>query len=950
MADDRLELVASVKNLTRGPIADIARSMRALAADTKIGHQQGATFAKEHALALTNLRRQVVESGTAVRCVLAPALGTLGIASLSAAGGIAAIVASIKGFSESARHLTFLSRQTQLSVNQLRVLEELAGRIGSSAEAMDSGLATFGTHMQRLGRSAQGFRIELRELNEAALGLKINPRTSGIDELAQSLQGLDRDKQLEKVLNFALKFKDIDVRQKMLQIFGLPRELANVADAEELQKQLDRIKKIFTPTTAGELAGGRAFANAMDDIAASLKNIRDSLGGELAGDLAKVADSITNFGIGHHEEVAAGIKSFARDVRDIVAAAGAAAREVLAIGDALNKLAHLQPIDLSSLIDFEGISKHFDEFIATWQHRWQAFKEFLQPPAAAPAPGSPRSTEISPERVMPRGGALFDRDRLGGGGALFQRQNFVQPEGGAPSLVKASYQEGALSPARSEAMRAMSEAVEKGVYDGLTDFARGTPGGAGGGGGGGGAGAGMSAIRANFAPGGGGGFGGGGGGPGGAAQPAGEPTSDGGAGTGGGPSSSPMGTLAGKPQGVTSIGGAGAGASGGAMRLMRGLVSRGWSPEAAAMMAGNVKAESNFNTGTVGDHGTSFGLAQWHNERARARMAAAKSAGKDWKDWDFQVEHLNKEWRGKFGDKSVASHDFGALSQQGRKFEGYSTNTFGARVAGAHRYLQQFSAGGGEAGKAPHFNLGDIRKSVMGSGGGVKDGAGGALPADILAKAQEAALAGGGPAVKKFMAANGYPNHGEAWCGEFAASVVHAAGGQPPAHPQVASNWRNWGTATNSPQPGDVAVRRTARTGSTGSHVTFVEKVDPKTGTFVGLGGNQGRFESTFRTGQYDFRHGETAKAAAQAKELHGAALRDHFGHRSRKHADLLGHAREAGLVGQPMQHKVTGSAHLTVDVNAPHGTQARMKSLEGMFTDAKINRGYNMPRASENS
>jgi Phage tail lysozyme len=33
------------------------------------------------------------------------------------------------------------------------------------------------------------------------------------------------------------------------------------------------------------------------------------------------------------------------------------------------------------------------------------------------------------------------------------------------------------------------------------------------------------------------------------------------------------------------------------------------------MMAGNVKAESNFNPNEVGDHGTSFGLAQWHNDR-----------------------------------------------------------------------------------------------------------------------------------------------------------------------------------------------------------------------------------------------------------------------------------------------------------------------------------------------
>jgi hypothetical protein len=41
MADDRLELIASVKNLTSGPLKDIQRSMRALAADTTASHKLG---------------------------------------------------------------------------------------------------------------------------------------------------------------------------------------------------------------------------------------------------------------------------------------------------------------------------------------------------------------------------------------------------------------------------------------------------------------------------------------------------------------------------------------------------------------------------------------------------------------------------------------------------------------------------------------------------------------------------------------------------------------------------------------------------------------------------------------------------------------------------------------------------------------------------------------------
>lgn len=51
MADDKLELIASVKNLTSGPIRDIQRSLRALAADSKAAHRLGISQAKSYALA-----------------------------------------------------------------------------------------------------------------------------------------------------------------------------------------------------------------------------------------------------------------------------------------------------------------------------------------------------------------------------------------------------------------------------------------------------------------------------------------------------------------------------------------------------------------------------------------------------------------------------------------------------------------------------------------------------------------------------------------------------------------------------------------------------------------------------------------------------------------------------------------------------------------------------------
>jgi uncharacterized protein (TIGR02594 family) len=195
----------------------------------------------------------------------------------------------------------------------------------------------------------------------------------------------------------------------------------------------------------------------------------------------------------------------------------------------------------------------------------------------------------------------------------------------------------------------------------------------------------------------------------------------------------------------------------------------------------------------------------------------------------------------------------------------------GARGLGILAPGGGFSAGagtgGGGGGAAPGYG-GGAQPYGSDTGGKTGTGASGpagdpAVPSAILAQAQQVALTGGPGAVEKFMASQGYPKAGN-WCGEFAASVVKSVGGTPPKDPAIASNWRNYGVAVDTPQPGDIAVRRGPRTGSTGGHVTFVENVDPKTGRFTGLGGNQGAGpESSFRTSQYEFRRPAAAFADA---------------------------------------------------------------------------------------
>jgi hypothetical protein len=204
------------------------------------------------------------------------------------------------------------------------------------------------------------------------------------------------------------------------------------------------------------------------------------------------------------------------------------------------------------------------------------------------------------------------------------------------------------------------------------------------------------------------------------------------------------------------------------------------------------------------------------------------------------------------------------------------------------------------------------------STGGAAAAASGASapPGDVIKEAEKVAHLGPA-AVSQYMANAGYPKSG-AWCGEFAASVIKQAGGTPPANPQVASNWRNYGHQVDVPQPGDIAVRKpeyhgrlgTGRTGDTGSHVTIYQGPGEGKGTFTGEGGNQGAMiNPRMSLRQYDFFRGDALD----------------------KSSDVT----------------VTGKGELNVNVNAPPGTRTSA-SGEGLLKDTRVQQETQMTPASK--
>lgn len=77
------------------------------------------------------------------------------------------------------------------------------------------------------------------------------------------------------------------------------------------------------------------------------------------------------------------------------------------------------------------------------------------------------------------------------------------------------------------------------------------------------------------------------------------------------------------------------------------LLERGYTPEQAAGIVGNLMQESTprLNTAHVGDGGNSIGMGQWNGPRRHALLAYAREQGKDWRDLDTQIDFLDHELR-----------------------------------------------------------------------------------------------------------------------------------------------------------------------------------------------------------------------------------------------------------------------------------------------------------------
>ena len=77
--------------------------------------------------------------------------------------------------------------------------------------------------------------------------------------------------------------------------------------------------------------------------------------------------------------------------------------------------------------------------------------------------------------------------------------------------------------------------------------------------------------------------------------------------------------------------------------MLQYLLDKGETPVVAQGIVNRLAKESSFNPLEIGDNGTSFGLAQWHNERAVGLFNYGKATGRSPADWRMQLDYMRHE-------------------------------------------------------------------------------------------------------------------------------------------------------------------------------------------------------------------------------------------------------------------------------------------------------------------
>ncbi|TCR60937.1 hypothetical protein [Bosea sp. BK604] len=333
MADENLRLRAEVVDAFSGPLRTLRSMLQGVssAAPTeklKSG-MEGAT-------------RAATAFGREINNTVTPALNAAGIAGLTVSGVLAGVGLAVRSFTGATAGLALLSRETNMTVQSMRVLEEVGKRFNVAPEAMQQTFRQF----------AENSRLFRKGLGDTFTWL--NSQGGVTSRWAQQLRadlnaGLNPDEAYKRSLQFMRRIRDPIERGLFAErLFG-NRQLG-LLGSEDIGKLIDDVEKKLGQLPKGAVESAMELKRSWDDFITSMVRMRDTAAVTILPMLKDITDATEKWL--NNPETKTGIKAFFHEIEE---GAKAAFSSVKTFVDVLNAVREGRFLDAVKLLNSKPV-------------------------------------------------------------------------------------------------------------------------------------------------------------------------------------------------------------------------------------------------------------------------------------------------------------------------------------------------------------------------------------------------------------------------------------------------------------------------------------------------------------------------------------------------------------------------------------------------------------------
>jgi len=301
MSNETLALTAVVIDKYKQPIIDLQRGLKKTGDVGKQVHLEGAKYAKAHKDSFEALRKTARETSDHFMNIFQPAMVGLGLSAVTVGASIAGLAKGLKDLGAYGREMSFASHETGLAVNSLNAWIEAGKRANITSEAMIGSLTSTNEKLSQFEKRRDSALQQFFAVNND------KPVMANLEKALRAATG-DREKQDRLILETYESLKEAD-QHLLEEAFGEQNfRRFNSKDIDDAATKLHQFTK-------KEFEDLKEMQKAFDDTAAAANKLATEMELSVSGPMKEAAKAVKAFLDEHGDDLKKFLGDVAEDIK-----------------------------------------------------------------------------------------------------------------------------------------------------------------------------------------------------------------------------------------------------------------------------------------------------------------------------------------------------------------------------------------------------------------------------------------------------------------------------------------------------------------------------------------------------------------------------------------------------------------------------------------------------------